>query len=118
MPVFTCIKKCFHDGRLWEPGGKLLIAESAPHHFIEVKGAEGGVLEKVSATRMAIRRVLEGLDHDDNKLWTNSGKPQVRAIEALAGIATSRDEIEAAYPGFSRDMKPQPLKDAKSDFLR
>lgn len=52
-----------------------------------------------------IRRVLDavhGLDSDSDDDWTQAGLPSVRRVEEIAGVDTSRDEIERLAPGFCR----------------
>ena len=48
----------------------------------------------------AIRR----LDPTDDKLWTADGKPLVDAVASIFGQGVGRAQIEAAMPGFTRDV--------------
>lgn len=111
MGIHVCETKCFHENRIWKPGERY-VGNKAPKHFKKIDGKAGKVEEKTTGNLIAIKKVLERLDHKDDKLWTNKGEPQVKTIEKMVGFTTSRAEIEKAFPGFERDVTP--LKNTQS----
>lgn len=47
---------------------------------------------------------LRQLDPENDDHWTKLGKPTISAVEQFFGsAAVTRDEVEAALPGFNRD---------------
>jgi hypothetical protein len=98
-----CIRECFFNGRLWKPG-EVFQGETENRHFEKIGADDEEAKENVLLK--TIRAALQSLDHEDNSLWTNQGIPQVKAVEKVLGIAISRGQIEDAFPGFKRDMKP------------
>ena len=59
-----------------------------------------------------IREKLEELDPDDDTHWVENGFPRMTAIEARVKNANiTRADVEAAYPGFNREMARQAQQD-------
>jgi len=57
----------------------------------------------MSTTKAAIKEILEGLDITDDANWTEDGAPALDIVQGLADDATiTRDDINAADPGFAR----------------
>jgi len=53
---------------------------------------------------MTIEQALASLDATDDAQWTAAGLPRLEVVRELTGDASlSREDIEAAAPGFSRD---------------
>lgn len=50
-----------------------------------------------------IRKIVEGLDKDNQDNWTKQGKPQMSVIEELLGdTGVTRKEVDAATGGYVR----------------
>lgn len=47
----------------------------------------------------AIQDAIGALDKENEELWTNGGKPQVAAIEAVTGWTVSAKERDAVWAG-------------------
>lgn len=59
--------------------------------------------QQLEANRLA--NALRQLDPENDDHWTKLGKPAMSAVEQLYGsAAVTRDEVEAAIPGFTRDV--------------
>lgn len=60
------------------------------------------VAQQLGNERLAA--ALRQLDPENDDHWTKLGKPTMSAVEQFYGsAAVTRDEVEAAIPGFSRD---------------
>ncbi len=64
-----------------------------------------------AAGKTALVAVLKQLDHTNDEHWTNLGLPEVKAVEALAGHAVSRKEIDEAAKGFNRKAAAEAAAD-------
>lgn len=52
----------------------------------------------------AIKRVVDGMDRSDDKLWTQQGKPQMSVIEkALGDTSITRAMVDEATGGVTRE---------------
>lgn len=51
----------------------------------------------------AIRTALAALDPARKEDWTKGGLPALDAIRALVGPDVTREQIDAAAPGFTRE---------------
>lgn len=61
------------------------------------------VAQQLGNDRLAA--ALRQLDPENDDHWTKLGKPTMSAVEKLFGsAAVTRDEVEAAIPGFNRDV--------------
>lgn len=49
-----------------------------------------------------LREVIRALDKDEDENWTEGGLPRVDTVCAYLGENVTREDIEAALPGFSR----------------
>jgi hypothetical protein len=49
-----------------------------------------------------VASVVGALDPADDGVWTGTGLPSVEAVSAAVGAKVSREDIEAAHPGFNR----------------
>jgi hypothetical protein len=50
-----------------------------------------------------LAKILRKLDPKKDKHWTTSGLPSLKAVADMAGHEVSRDEIEEAAPGLTRE---------------
>lgn len=68
----------------------------------------GGQEDLTPAERVALAKIeqiqnaLGGLDPLDDKIWTKHGAPRVAAVSDAAGFPVTQDDIEKAWPGFTR----------------
>lgn len=59
-----------------------------------------GVSDEMKAK---ISEALEQLDHTNDDHWTNAGKPDMKAVEALVGDSSiKRKDVESVAPDFKR----------------
>ena len=71
------------------------VQEPAPEEIPNVAQQLGN--ERLAAA-------LRQLDPENDDHWTKLGKPTMSAVEQFYGsAAVTRDEVEAAIPGFNRD---------------
>ncbi len=60
MPEFVCERKCQFQGRIWEPGQKLVTSPGdpqPPRHFVTVKQKERGFVVRA---KEAMGKALKG----------------------------------------------------------
>jgi alpha-acetolactate decarboxylase len=95
--------KTWFDGEHICKKGEPYEGKREKGHFEEVTPNEE---TKEKPLLKLIKKALMEIDHEDNKLWTNAGLPQVKEIEKMVGQTVSRDQINDAFPGFQRDVKP------------
>lgn len=105
MPSFKCKTRCTLNDRLYEVD-EIFEGEKANKHFVELDPGLDKNEIKETGTMKRIKQVLEKMDHDDNKIWTMQDMPVVKYVEEASGVPVSRDQIEEAFPGFKRDIKP------------
>ena len=77
------------------------IANPIGHQLNEILREVNEIV--ASATDSSARMAAIGkLDRDDKDLWTNDGRPQVKAIEDVLGSAVSAQERDAAWEMVNR----------------
>ena len=138
MARARCVTKCYYEGRLWDPerdGSRTLYIEDgavfeygdkkketyeklkAPKHFELIGKAvldEDGEVVDDDVIGGLIKQALGELDVNNDEHWTKSGQPAMLAVEAKVGQDLKRPQVEAAFPGFSRDTQPLSKLSAKS----
>lgn len=55
--------------------------------------------------KQKILDALEKLDSANDNHWTADGKPKVDSVKFLAGVAVTREDIDAVAPDYSRDNR-------------
>ncbi len=133
MARARCVTKCFYDGRLWDPerdGSRTLYVKdgavflvdgkelNAPKHFALIGASsvldEDGEIVEDDVLGGLIKQALNELDVDNDEHWTSKGLPAMLAVEAKVGQDLKRPQVEAAFPGFSRETQPLSKLSAKS----
>ncbi|EKC5520912.1 hypothetical protein OP256_001276 [Vibrio parahaemolyticus] len=51
-----------------------------------------------------IKKVLAGLDHSDDSLWTDTGEVRLSALKDKLGYRVNRPELDEIAPGFKRQI--------------
>ena len=105
MASFKCKTPCYFGERFYTVG-EIFEGNKANKHFEELDPKEDREEIQTTSTMKNIRRVLESMDHDDNKVWTMQDLPVVKIVEEMVGVTVSRDQINEAFPGFKRDTTP------------
>ncbi len=85
-------------GRHCSKGSKVTINDKQFDQNMMVKVGT----DKDDDTRKSIIiELLESADHSNDAQWTQQGKISMKYVESILSDA-SREEVEAAYPGFTR----------------
>ena len=95
------------------PGTSLSLDKDEADRMIKRGHAsEGGAREPEPAKKpagdtltAALAEAIGGLDKGDEELWTNSGKPNTKALEAVLGYPVSAAERDAAWAAVEASAK-------------
>lgn len=98
MTEYKVLSAIRHDGEDFEEGDLIKLSADAARPLLDmgVIGENPARPTDDQARLDEIADAIRGLDRDNPELWTNSGKPQVSAIEAVLGYDISASERDAA----------------------
>lgn len=80
-----------------EPTVKVAPVPLTPVNTGQTSKPTGEAFEK------ALIGALQGLEHDRDDHWTESGKPGLKALEQTLGFKVTRDEVDKLAPNFVRE---------------
>ncbi|MHC4977127.1 MAG: hypothetical protein ACYTF7_11065 [Planctomycetota bacterium] len=85
------------------PGSWRIRALDAPREEAAVELDTFQDTADFSEVSNAIIVALPQLDVDDDRHWTAEGLPRTDIVSEIAGVRVTRQEIDSAQPGFSRE---------------
>jgi len=108
MPNYLVKQAVKHDGKSYVDGDTIKLPEAEAQELIDAgilgQATKPSKSEKPSDA-VLLQQIIDAvasLDKDDADLWTNSGKAQVAAIEAVLGFDISAKDRDAALASIEK----------------